>query len=513
MIRPTSSRLFVSNLFTILTLCISAPLCQAEPASSLEDEETKDMLRFNNGDTLHGTFLGFGNDQTMIWKNPEAEAPIKFSTKKSHRIILNRGLAHQSVKQKSTVTLINGDIIPGRIQSANDETIQLDTEHLGMLNIPRDTVSSIAPTPYGGKLLYYGPLSPDGWKTIAPTKTKKEEKAEKEEDKEQKIEKEKKDTEKKEELTDWKHIAGAWYAGTDKYRYLVRENALPDKCRLAFKMAWRGSLYCNIGLHADFSPPPYEGEEDIRNNMAATVGRAYVVTISAHSAMLYTCSFDENGKPLSTRISDRHVSMSLSGKDEADVEFRIDRPNKQLLFYLDGQFKTKWDLGENYDGKGNGLAFRNLRYSSSELRISDIVISQWNGLKDSAQSMKTKERDIILLTNGVDRFSGKFNQFKNNAITFEGTYKNRLVIPANEVQEIHFGSKKLRQLPEDRDDQSVYFYVAPYGRISGTPSIGVNGKTKLLSELLGAITLDTRYVNIIDFSHQNSLLDIWDDNF
>ena len=63
-------------------------------------------------------------------------------------------------------------------------------------------------------------------------------------------------------------------------------------------------------------------------------------------------------------------------------------------------------LGEKYVGKGTALAFKKLPYGNSELRVSEILISQWNGMRDSAQSMQTSERDVILLTNGVDRFSG-----------------------------------------------------------------------------------------------------------
>ncbi|MCP5536722.1 MAG: hypothetical protein H7A51_10910 [Akkermansiaceae bacterium] len=506
-------RLITTAVFTAISIhCQAGPdqAAHTQPAASpaAGNATRHDLLRFTNGDTLHGSFLGFGKDHTMLWKNPEATGPIEFSTKKTHRIILNGGQGHQKVAQNSTITLINGDVIPGVISSADDKTVKLTTNHLGVLNIPRDTVSQITPSPYGGKLVYYGPLSTDGWKIVNPPEPKNDD-----EDKSGEQKKGEEQAGNNKEETDWKHIATAWYAGSNKYSHLVRENALPDKCRLAFKLAWRGALYCNVALHADFAPPAYEGKEDARNNMAATVGHAYVVSISTHSATLYSCTFDEKGKPNNTRIDDAHVSLNLSGQEEAQFEFRIDRANRQLLMYLDGLFKIKWNLGDKYEGLGKALAFRNLRYSNAELRVSDIVISNWNGLKDSAQSMRTPDRDVILLANGVDRFSGTFNHLKDGRISFLGSYNNQLTIPANEVQEVHFASSRYRKIPDQDNDKSVYFYVPPYGRISGVPSRGENGNTKLLSDLLGEVNLNTNYVNIIDFSHQNSLLDIWDDNF
>jgi len=478
-----------------------------------ESSPESDMMRFINHDTLHGTFHSFGKDNTMHWKSPEATELIPFSTKKIHRILLNQGHGHASLQQSSTVTLVNGDVIPGRITSADQKSIILETEHLGTLTLPNDAVSQISPCPFGGQLLYYGPLSPEGWKTILPPKPKVEEikEAEKHKNKDINEKAEKKAEDRKGK--DWQHIASAWYSGTDKNQYLARKNALTDKCRLAFKLGWRGSLYCNVAIHADFAPPEYEGKDSSSRGMAAIVGHAYVVSLSTHSATLYTCSFDEDGKPSNIRNSETHTSLSLSGKEEANFEFRIDRPNKQLLLYLNDVFKTKWDLGEKYHGTGNTLAFSNLRYSNAELRVSDIVISRWNGLKDSAQSMTSSESDVILLTNGVDRFSGKFNNIRDGKVSFRGCYNNDFSIPVDEVQEIHLATDKLRKMPDEDNDKSTYFYVQPYGRISGIPSAGENGMTKLISNILGEINLNTRYVNIIDFSHHNSLLDLWDDNF
>ncbi len=90
---------------------------------------------------------------------------------------LNRGQAHKAIHYKSAVHLINGDVIPGSITSADDTSVILDTEHLGIVTIPREVITRIAPKPFGGKLLYYGPLSTDGWKTQSPKSRKKKDSA------------------------------------------------------------------------------------------------------------------------------------------------------------------------------------------------------------------------------------------------------------------------------------------------------------------------------------------------
>ena len=195
-------------------LCILPLSAIAEPT---KPESEPDMIRFSNNannDTLHGKFLAFKSNDTLTFENPEAQDPITFSTQKLHRITLGRGRERQTLSPTSTVTLINGDIIPGKIVQADAKTVVLDTEHMNQVTLPADTVSVISPTPHGGKLIYYGPLGQDGWKAISPPKDEKEAK------------KEPKNTKKKnEKLTDWRLVAGAWYAGTEK-----RPLPCPGKC-------------------------------------------------------------------------------------------------------------------------------------------------------------------------------------------------------------------------------------------------------------------------------------------
>lgn len=470
-----------------------------------------DMLRFANNDTLHGRFLSFGANDSILWKSPEAEEPIRFSTSKLHRVVLNRGQAHQPLGQQSNVRLSNGDVIPGTIVSADAKSVVLDTGHLGRLEIPREVAAAISPSPFGGKLLYYGPLNDKGWQTVAVAEVDSADEPQpkpKRKPKPTPAKAGKQDAPPK----DWNLVGAAWYSGTDGSRYLVKKNAMPDSCRVSFKLAWRGSLYAKVALHADFKPSDYKHTSASQLDLAATTGRAYVLILSTHSASLYACGFDDNGKPQNSRLESNQFSLGISNEESADFELRIDRPRKNILLFVNGNFKGKWNLGREYIATGAHLGFHHRRYNQSEMRVSDVVITRWNGMKDSASSMQSADRDVILLNNGVDRFSGDFKTIRDGKVTFRGSYGNTMSIPLDEVGEIHLATDKVRK-PEKKNDRSVGFYIYPHGRITGVPSQGANGKTKLLTGLLGEVALDTRYVNIIDFSRKNSLLDSWDDNF
>ena len=499
---------------TFCLVCMANQTAPDDDAASLDEaKNNKDLIRFSNGDTLHGLFLGFDDHAAIIWKNPEAPEPIRFSTQKIHRVVLNRGHAHKKVGLKSTITLVNGDIIPCEITSADATTISLVSSHLGNLSVPRDTVSTITNSPHGGGILYYGPLDPKGWKTLTKVEQIENNAQDAAKGSDDEVVK---NPDAQNPATYWKHITNAWYSvEAKKLSYLVHENILPDKCSLSMKLAWRGKPSIHIALHADLTPPAYKGNDRLTSltAMASMTGHAYTVRIDQYGAELFRHTYDETGKPKISRVDNYRTPLNLRNTQELQLEFRFDKPNKIILLYINEQFKAIWNIDDEYCGKGNALGFCNNRYENSTLRVSDIIISKWNGLKDSAQSMRSKQRDTILLTNGTDRFSGSFKHLKNGKVSFLGSYGNQFSIPIQDVQEIHLASDTLRKPIDEDDNKTASFHTPPYGRISGIPVKNTSSGTLISSQLLGELNLRTSYVNIIDFSHQNNLLDLWDDHF
>lgn len=499
-------RLMIILLWTSCGLYAQAqaPETHQHAAQVSNGEQEHDLLRFVNSDTLHGSFHGFADARTIQWKSPEAAKPILFSTEKIHRIVLRGGLAKFNSYPQSTLTLINGDVIHGKVTAANAETISLKSPSMGDLELPRSRVCSMSLKPHGGKLHYYGPLNTTGWKTIA-TKAVQENENPGPVTATQPA---------AEPYRGWKCISNAWWSGTEKDHCLVMENALPEKCTLSFELAWQGSLYAQIGLFADLSPPDCHSTKNLKSYMATAIGNAYTIYINSHSVSLYSYSFDENGEPEKNRIEDS-VSVNLRNAETAHMEFRINRDRKHLLLYVDGEFKMKWPLGDLADNKGNALAFfmPSYTHTPTKIRIRDITIAHWNGLEDSARSAHNNEHDIILLSNGLDRFSGKFVSLDNDTVIFEGQYGNQLRIPREEITEINFASNNLHATRDVQSGSMTHFYSLPHGRLSGTPLSSNETRCTISSEMIGTICLDTDYVNIIDFSQQNNLLDFWDDRF
>ena len=57
------------------------PLTIACLATCLQAEQTSDLLRFTNGDQLHGQFQGIAEGPSLVWKRQDLNETAKFGVK------------------------------------------------------------------------------------------------------------------------------------------------------------------------------------------------------------------------------------------------------------------------------------------------------------------------------------------------------------------------------------------------------------------------------------------------
>jgi hypothetical protein len=132
---------------------------------------------------------------------------------------------------------------------------------------------------------------------------------------------------------------------------------------------------------------------------------------------------------------------------------------------------------------------------------------------DSARSMEVADRDIVLLTNGTDRFSGNVAALEDGKIQIEGSYAG-MRIPINDVQEIRLATGAEGADPEDsRSQHAVRMLLQPFGRLTVVPLEATPSHMKARHPALGELDLDIRYSGLLEFSFSDSVLDSWDDDF
>ena len=498
---------------------IMLPGGKAEDASRPED-----MLRFQNGDSLHGTFMGL-REGILRWKHPEAREHIDLKADKLRRVTFQGGRSRKTLRSPSYVRLKDGDRIPGTLKSLDDQTLVMDTEFAGTVTIPREFITEISPRPHGGLIHYMGPFHAEEWIVVEPPEPKEEPK----EEPEQGTAKEGKDEDEPAERP-WVFSGGAYYSNGQLP--IAVDTKSSDLARIRFTLAWRNRLNAAIAFHATLQRPEKAEPEDAENNeaeknqgarpvnrpgtgssgFAYTYGHSYVLTIYSNYAQIYRCDFNDEGEADMDRLSNSSANLRLDETGEAEFELRCDRISGTIALFANGRFVSQWEDRRGYVGSGPFLAFAS-QNAQARLRVSDVVVTAWNGMIDSAQSMEAEDRDVVLLTNGTDRFSGRVESLSDGQFKIAGTYAE-MTVPQREIEEIRFA--KDGQTGEDEDAasrQSVRLLLHPYGRLTIRPQEANGERLRGHHPALGELTLDLNYAGLMEFAFGPSVLDSWDDDY
>lgn len=531
-------------------------------------EPRQDLLRFVNGDQLHGSFQGIKDGLLTVWQRDDLVTPSEFKSTLIHKVILRGARPAKSNESLAHVALVTGERIPGTLTGLDDESVTVATTLAGVLRIPRGLVGMIAPAPMGGRVTYHGPYSEDGWLMINPefpdgippldpAAEKAKEKAPPK-DRDPGDEAAGDDAEAKPEVAEedpfddadgksneadtnkiprWNFSGAAWYWGNKQGATgLVRKSGMGDRSVLRFNLAWRSRLMLSVAFHADFAKPaepePKKGEDKgdkaaqakrlLLNRMGQgdpalpkMFGNSYVLQINSGYAMLMRCSYDEKGNPSVERLQMNNPSIRLSETGSASFELRCDRTKGVISLQVDGAAAMEWtepgaaeDGG--YAGKGGGFGFVT-QMENSMVRISDVVVADWNGMPDSARSMQSDDQDIVLLTNGTDRFSGKITGFQDGKLRLHGKFGD-FVLPLADTAEVRFAKNSLTA-PTETAPEGLTVRIDPIGNLTGKPLAGDAKRLRLATAFAGEIEVNLASVVILDFESSTNYLDDWDQPF
>ena len=84
--------------------------------------EDGDMLRFQNGDQLHGDFSGITKGASVLWQRKDVGSGVEFSSSELRQIVLSGGRPEKSLQRLSHIGTVNGDRIPGIVRELDRET-------------------------------------------------------------------------------------------------------------------------------------------------------------------------------------------------------------------------------------------------------------------------------------------------------------------------------------------------------------------------------------------------------
>lgn len=471
-------------------------------ASLINAQATEDYLNFKNDDTLHGSFAGYSEQGKLIWKSDQAENPISFDTKEIRRLVFNKGRVTKPFTHRSNITLINGDIIPCELLEIAKNEISIRTDFTGELTIPRKKVRAIDIHPNGQKSLYQGPYIKENWKASNFASDDESE------------------SEPSWQLTNFSLLFDNKNPGS----IVNQSRKLPDSFQMSFDVDL--AIYSNVALafHSDFKKPEIKKEDAKKpvsrisssQNLMASFGNTMFLNITTSTIALSRYTYDEDGKPKLTslqNVSGQRLSRTTQLRQKSNIELRVNRFKKTVSVYTNQALTGQWNLEDiGYPAEGTGFGFCSLSSSRNDSisAVSNIVITPWTGIKDSAVSLENEDRDIALLTNGTDRFSGSISNLTDNKISLKSEYA-ALDIPVDEVKSINFATNKLDTWEAPKDKTVAYRFFGT-GRLSATPISGSPNSVKLQHPILGNISVDFNFLSSIDYTGEPSILDDWLNN-
>jgi hypothetical protein len=485
----------------------------------LHAAERPDLLRFTNGDQLHGAFLGIEAGPQAVWKRDDLAEPVRFKTSGVRHIVLRGGQPAKGLATLSHIGLANGDRIPGTVTAMDAESLTIDSEWAGTLRVPRNQVAMLAPNPLGGRIHYHGPFSDDGWRMAHPAFPKGLPEAKKE------------DATKDDEAPGrWEFSGAAWYwKGDHTGTALIRPDGMTDRSVLRFELAWKNRLNLAVAFHADLEvpPPPADGERKEAARAPANgdnsafpmmFGNSYVLQMFSSYFILYRAGIDDEGNGTMERVRLNNSNLRLGETGRASVEIRSNRRSGLISLFINDEFVSQWAEGAagaredaEFAGKGAGFGFV-IQGEESPVRISDIVVSEWNGMPDSARSLEVEDQDVVLMANGTDRFAGKLTGMEGEGrLAFEGRH-GRFSFPLSDVAEIRFARSGLAAVA-DAPSENIAVRLHPFGLISGSPVSGDASAIALAHPVLGSVRLSTASAVMIEFNSSNHIIDDWDADF
>jgi hypothetical protein len=534
--------------------------------ASKPDPAGDDLILFDNGDVMHGIFGGIQDG--LLWERKDIDRPIKFSIPAIRQVVFKGSSGVVMEKETSFITLASGDRIPGEIVSLDENSLVIKSSIVGDVKIPRKHIKSLSPNPFDGELFYSGPYNSNGWIILDYRKAEKKDQTEAEATKADKPKTEV--TEEKNKSSAWIHSGASFYS-LDNRALVYPDANMPDIGRLKFKAEWKGRLNLTLALHSDFTrvlPPekkegpdaedavkpkgenekkPEANEEseelipaqlqkekliDLRESNgfqsitwidpskrthADMFGTGYTMTLYSSYPNLSRNYFSEAGVARTQRMASVRSNISLSEGGDAEIEIRYNRKESIMILFINGNYAAQWnDLG-GFPGDGTGFGIVN-NTSNARVRISEVMITSWNGMTDSANSMVHPNRDLVLLGNGTDRFSGQIIGIKSGLAHLKSPYMDAK-IPVKELSKIVLKESSLTNLESDDlseeltwEQEPITIVYKPFGKIKLNP---ISAKNNLLignSPFLGKVTVDLSAAAMLRFIEGSPDLSDWFDD-
>ncbi|MEX2606388.1 MAG: hypothetical protein WD708_03505 [Kiritimatiellia bacterium] len=417
-----------------------------------------DVLHFLNGDRLRGTLKSLEAEAGLAWRHPDVESDVVFGLDNIGKVAFQReGKGQEALETFPRVVLTNGDEYRGRIVGMNADHLQLETPMAGRIQLQAAMIESIRPH-QKSTAIFEGPNSQEEWEYNRSGNDR------------------------------WTFRDGAMYAG-DHNQVMGRHlGELPDFIRLDFHLEWKGNVNFQVG---------FWGQDPSNTNQ-----NCYTLAIQNGYIRGYR-NYNDVGR---SDLGNAQV-QKLAQVSGIHVTLLLDRPGKEILFFVDDELVSRWNDSFEGEIKGNALIFGAM--GNTPTKVSKISVREWDGEFKTDTGEKPQPHDQLLTVNG-DSFMGTLQKIEADILHFTNDFAS-FQVPLERVSEVRF-SKENRQVPRLRNgDVKVVFANQEHItlRLRSLKGGAFTGD----SEASGEINVDARYLSQLRFNPYDERHEVEEDNW
>lgn len=435
-----------------------AGIATPAPAASSYDGSSKagenqigDMLEFLNNDKLHGSLAGVSPDtRGLKWKHPDAEGQITFNLSRLSSATLAKRPGAKTAPCNAVVRLTNGDVLPGNVVSMDAEKLVMDSWYAGKLNINRAMIKKVSPNAAVSTIVYEGPVDLESWTQGRGRRGMG---------------------------GAWKYKDGALSAIQPSPIGRMIDK-MPDMADIRFDASWRAMPSFCFFFFGD--------------NAEQVQGNGYQFQMSGASIYLYRVTREGGSRNIGSLNLQQFEQGALR---RGTFNFLVSKKDKSVVFLLDGKMIQQWTDTGDTSALGKGILF--YPQSQGDLRISNIVITEWDGkIPQSVGAEPEQKEDLVRLVNG-DKISGRVKSLAAGKLKFETSYTT-LDIPLEQVLVVDMSTENAARARRNKDDVRMRFFDR--GEITFGLTKIENGEIKGHSENFGTIAMPLGAFRLIEFN-------------
>jgi hypothetical protein len=358
-----------------------------------------DNLLFAGDQRMSGSVRTLTPDGTLVLESPLSPDPVAIRTDGLRKVTFGAAGGDEPAEGTCLLTLANGDSLPGTVGEVNGEAVNLATAAIGPLAVPRAAVASIQPGLEHPTMVYSGPDGLAGWKIGADSDER------------------------------W---AGDKDSLTIEGRGIIsRKVELPESFIVRFKIVWRNSPNLDFSFAAE-----QVGDVEAQNR--------YRFQFNSAGMQIRRESTGDKRWTVITSLS--RLPTQFDGKSVL-VEIRVDRAERQLQLWLNGELEAKYQDPVPPAPAGGFLAFASNAGDKERQTLSEIQVLDWN-LKTDRRPVGErgdKTRDLLIGVDG-ERFSGNLLQTRPSdeglLYVFKTAFQEQAIeVPESLISSIHLAGE------------------------------------------------------------------------